>query len=298
MCGGYEAVFPTISIRESQHCFESNVGGYTEYEDDFDDPHCVKLRPIDLCILPLASEENIMTTPAISREVALRIGLAAKVLPQVSPRDLLPVLMATFGNALTEDDLKHITEADLRTALEKVSSEEDTEGTTINEEAIKLAVSYLRGEETVLPKLPQIQACEEGDMPGSVRIAVASSTEEKIDGHFGSCPRFLIYQLSADEYRLIDIRSTEGDDEADDKNAFRVDLVKDCHVIFIQSVGGPAAAKIVRAGIYPMKKPEGGSAKETLEELQLVMKGTPPPWLAKAMGRDSSRELKFSDENE
>ena len=238
-----------------------------------------------------------MTAPAISREVALRIGLAAKVLPHVSPRDLLLVLMETLGNALTEDDLKRIIEADLLTALKSVGGEEDVEGSAINEEAMALAVRYLRGEETNLPKLPEIQAYEEGDMPGSIRIAIASSTEEKIDGHFGSCPRYLIYQLSDEEYRLIDIRSPDGAEEADDKNAFRVDLVKDCHVIFVQSVGGPAAAKIVRAGIYPMKKPEGGSAKETLEELQQVMKGTPPPWLAKAMGRDSSKELKFPDEN-
>lgn len=236
-----------------------------------------------------------MSTPAISREAALRIGLAAKVLSQISPRDLLLVLMETLGNTLTEEDLKRITEADLSAALESLGAKDDMENTGINREAMKLAVRYLWGEETNLPKLPEIHAYEEGDMPGSLRIAIASCTEEKIDGHFGSCSHFLIYQLSADEYRLIDIRSSDGAEDSDDKNEFRVNLIKDCHVLFVQSVGGPAAAKIVRAGVYPMKKPDGGSAKETLEELQHVMKGNPPPWLAKAMGRDSSKELKFSE---
>ena len=236
-----------------------------------------------------------MATPALSREVALRVGLAAKILPQVSPRDLLLVLMESLGSPLTEESLRRITVTDLRAALQSVDGEEDTEDTAVSKEAMKLAVRYLWGEETEMPTLPQIHAYEEGDMPGSVRVAIASATGEEVDGHFGSCPRYLIYQLSTDEYRLIDIRTTEEADNADDKNAFRASLVKDCQVIFVQSVGGPAAAKIVRAGVYPMKKPEGGSAIETLQELQQVMKGTPPRWLAKAMGKASDKELKYAE---
>lgn len=239
-----------------------------------------------------------MATPAISREAALKIGLAAKVLSNVSPGDLLLVLMETLGNSLTEDDLSRITEADLGAALERVASKENIEDSVTNKEAMKLAVRYLRGEETDFPGLPQIHEYKEGEMPNSLRIAIASCTGEEIDGHFGSCSRYLIYQLSTEEYRLIDIRSAAGAQKSDDKNAFRVNLVQDCHVILFQSVGGPAAAKIVKAGVHPMKKPDGGSAKETLEELQQVMKGTPPPWLAKAMGRGSSKELKFLEENE
>jgi len=231
----------------------------------------------------------------LSREVALRVGLAAKILPDVSPRDLLLVLMETLGNSLTEEKLKQITVTDLRAALQSVDGEEDTEDTAVSKEAMKLAVRYLWGEEVDEPKLPAIQSYKEDDMPGSVRVAVASATGEEVDGHFGSCPRYLVYQLSPDELRLIDIRTTEEADVAEDKNAFRASIVKDCHVIFMQSVGGPAAAKIVRAGIYPMKKPEGGSASEALMELQNVMNSSPPPWLAKAMGADTGKTLKYSE---
>ena len=41
-----------------------------------------------------------------------------------------------------------------------------------------------------------IKPYQEGDMPNSIRIAVASNTGEQLDGHFGSCHRYLIYQLS------------------------------------------------------------------------------------------------------
>ncbi len=49
------------------------------------------------------------------------------------------------------------------------------------------------------------------------------------------------------------------------------------------SIGGPAAAKVVRRDIHPVKKPDGGEAKILLAELQAAL-AAPPPWLAKAMG--------------
>ena len=44
-----------------------------------------------------------------------------------------------------------------------------------------------------------------------------------------------------------------------------------------------------------MKKPDGGSAVEALLELQAVMRTSPPPWLAKAMGIQANKELKYSE---
>jgi hypothetical protein len=94
----------------------------------------------------------------------------------------------------------------------------------------------------------------------------------------------------------VDIRSTAGADQADDKNAFRAEIIADCHVMYVQSIGGPAAAKVVRAGIYPMKMAEGGKAPEVLAKLQSVMGGTPPPWLAKIIGIPAEKRTKFSAE--
>jgi nitrogen fixation protein NifX len=132
--------------------------------------------------------------------------------------------------------------------------------------------------------LPKISPYQDGDVPDSIRIAIASNSQEQLDGHFGSCLRYLIYQLSATELRLIDIRSAAGADLSDDKNAYRARLISDCHVLYVVSVGGPAAAKVIKAGIYPMKIVEGGSAREILTGLQQVIATSPPPWLAKILG--------------
>lgn len=237
-----------------------------------------------------------MNAQSISREVALRIGLAARILPGVDARQVMEVLKERLGFPLTEDRLTKMTVTDLKTGLASLDGEEDSEDATIGMEYLKLAVRYLWGEEGVEPDLPKIQAYQEGDMPGSIRVAIGSNGADAIDGHYGSCPRFLVYQLSPEEIRLVDIRSTAGADQADDKNAFRAELICDCHVMYVQSIGGPAAAKVVRAGIYPMKIPEGGKALEVLEKLQTVMGGSPPPWLAKIIGVPADKRTKFTAE--
>jgi nitrogen fixation protein NifX len=235
-----------------------------------------------------------MTAQALSRDVALRIGLAARALPGVDARRLLQVLTDKIGQPLTEGRLAKVTVTHLKTGFTSLDGEEDGEDTGIGMEYLKLAVRCLWGEETAGPQLPVPQPYTEGDMPGSIRVAVASSGAENIDGHFGSCPRFLIYQVHPDELRLVDVRSTDGADEADDKNAFRAALIGDCHVAYMQSVGGPAAAKVVRAGIHPIKLPEGGHAPEVLGQLQAVMEGAPPPWLAKIIGVPAEQRVRFA----
>jgi hypothetical protein len=82
-------------------------------------------------------------------------------------------------------------------------------------------------------------------------------------------------------------------DYAEDKNGFRADLIKDCQVLYVVSIGGPAAAKVNRADIWPMKKIDGGEAAQVLQEVQTAMQGTPPPWLAKIMGVAHEERLKY-----
>lgn len=237
-----------------------------------------------------------MNAPALTRELALRIGLAAKVLPGIDVRQLMQVLDNRVGAPITEAKLKKVTVTHLKTGLSSLDGEEDGEDAAISMEYLKLAVRYLWGEEGIEEALPDIQPYKEGDMPGSIRVAVASNGAEELDGHFGSCPRFLVYQMNKDDIRLIDLRPTDGADEAEDKNAFRTDLIKDCHVLYVQSVGGPAAAKVVRGGIYPLKHPEGGNARNVLTDLQKVMENSPPPWLAKILGISAEQRVRFSAE--
>ncbi len=120
-------------------------------------------------------------------------------------------------------------------------------------------------------------------MAGVIRVACASNGDEMLDGHFGSCEHFLIYQVSPKEVLLLEERPTAAADDAEDKNVARAALINDCQVVFVQSIGGPAAAKVVRAGVHPVKVPKPAPTREVLAKLQTALVN-PPPWLAKAMG--------------
>ena len=79
-------------------------------------------------------------------------------------------------------------------------------------------------------KLPKLEAVAEDGMPDSIRVACASNSQEELDGHFGSCKRFLIYQVSAHDCRLIDIRRAIERAGVDEKNAYRGSLIEDCQI--------------------------------------------------------------------
>jgi len=232
-----------------------------------------------------------MSTPALSRDAALRIALAARTLPGIDVGQLLEILHRRIEGDINEDTLKTITVTHLKTGFGSADGEEDGEDISIGLPAIKEAVRILWGENADEP-LPTVTPVSE-PTPGSIRVAIASNSGEALNGHFGSCIRFLVYELSADAITLIDIRSALEADFAEDRNLFRAQLIGDCQVLYVVSIGGPAAAKVVRAGIYPIKMTDGGEAPEILRKLQVVMKGAPPPWLAKILGVGAEERVRF-----
>ncbi len=235
-----------------------------------------------------------MSVASINRETALRIALAARVLPGVDVGQLLEMLSRKLKTDLNESGLTKITVADFKKSFEKNEGEEDGEEVRITVEEMKEAVRILWGE-TALNALPTIEPLT-NSLDRSIRVAVASNSGEKLDGHFGSCIRYLIYQLSEEKIQLIDIRSAVDAAVSAEKNAFRADLISDCELLFVVSIGGPAAARVVRVGTHPIKKPKGGEAREILTELQGVMKNSPPPWLAKLFGDDAEQRVRFERE--
>lgn len=227
--------------------------------------------------------------PSLSEEVALRIALAARALPDTDVRDLLVGVISLVGEPLTIAKL-----AKLRLGkLKQLDGMDDVE-----ELYLKEALSLLKGRNVKFEPepLPQVQPYTHGAMPGSIRVACASNSGDQIDGHFGSCARFLIYQLACDEARLVDIRTPGPVQEDADKNAQRAELINDCQVLYTVSIGGPAAAKVVRAGLHPIKMPGGGHASDVLLRLQQTLAGSPPPWLAKVMGLDPQLRARYREE--
>lgn len=228
----------------------------------------------------------------LNEEIALRIGLAARELPDTDAARLLRVLDDAIGLPPSVDKLAGLSVKELKAAADGELAQMDTA-------VLKTALTYLKGEfKLENHALPELDAYSEGDMPGSIRVAVASNSGELLNGHFGSCKRFLIYQVSATENRLIAIRDVDDTLAQDDKNAYRASLINDCQLLFIVSIGGPAAAKVVRAGAHPIKKPQMGEARAEIAALQSVIGADAPPWLAKAMGQKPEDRIRFAQDEE
>ena len=229
-----------------------------------------------------------MSSTPISKDIALRIALAARLLPDNDPARLLKVLDDAVGLPPTAKKLE-------RLRLRAFKAAGDGGFANIDDEVLKKVIEILTGNDASIATDLDLEfdSYTEGDMPGSLRIACASNSAEEMDGHFGSCKRFLIYQVNEKEIRLLESRKADGPESRDDKNIYRAELINDCQILFVASIGGPAAAKVVKAGVHPVKYPLGGNARECLMELQKTISVAPPPWLAKVMGQNAESRVRF-----
>lgn len=228
----------------------------------------------------------------LSNDLALRIGLAAREIPDTDAGRLIHVLTDALNQPLSVKKLGSLKLSQLKLAA-------NGEFSNVDSSLLESALSRLKEEtKLTLNALPAIQPYADGDMPDSIRVACASNKDEKLDGHFGSCQRFLIYQVNSSEIRLVDIIEMDDVDNSDDKNALRASLLKGCQILFVASIGGPAAAKVVKAGVHPIKKLDAGLAIVAIQSLQLVIGDNAPPWLAKVMGQTPEQRIRFEQEAE
>ncbi|MBC1192422.1 MAG: hypothetical protein EWV83_13855 [Microcystis sp. M_OC_Ca_00000000_S217Cul] len=147
-----------------------------------------------------------MVPKTLSNETALRIALASKALPRTSSADLFDALYNCLGEDINETNLNQITVTNLKTAFGQtyeLDGEEDGEDADANDiahlkEAVRILWGEIEDDEHQHP-LPPIEFYSEGEMPQSIRVAVASNSGENLDGHFGSCLRYLVYQLGSAE---------------------------------------------------------------------------------------------------
>jgi len=230
-----------------------------------------------------------MTESALSDEIALRIGLAARALPDTDIARLLRALSDAVGLPPTAASLDNLTVKSLKQAA-------DGELSDIDNASLKEALARLKGQgDTAVEPAPEPESYSEGELPGSIRVACASNGGELLDGHFGSCQRFLVYQVGPNQFKLIDCREidTSAGELQDDKNAYRASLIADCQVLYVASIGGPAAAKVVKRDIHPIKRPQMGNAREHIAELARTLTDKAPPWLAKTMGTGIDGRVRF-----
>ncbi|MBJ6750309.1 nitrogen fixation protein NifX [Geomonas anaerohicana] len=120
-----------------------------------------------------------------------------------------------------------------------------------------------------------------------MKIAFTTRTGETIDMHFGQAEFFHIWEVGPDEAHYVQtVTVSEYGSDEEDRIAARANLLSDCAIVYTMQIGGPAAAKLVAKRIHPMKTNVEVGLKESIEKMQEVLRGNPPPWLRKAMNKD------------
>jgi len=132
-------------------------------------------------------------------------------------------------------------------------------------------------------------------------MKVAFSTQDKlrVDAHFGWAKNIAIYDVTAEGSTFIENFEFGGkleEDGDEDKLAPKLDAVKDCAILYVAAIGGSGAARVVAAKIHPIKVPQPESIAEILEKLQVVLQGTPPPWLRKVLTKGQEKTNSFEDD--
>jgi nitrogen fixation protein NifX len=131
-----------------------------------------------------------------------------------------------------------------------------------------------------------------------MKIAFATQDLKRVDAHFGWAKNIAIYEIGPEGHQFLEAIQFDGDlqeDGNEDKLAPKIDAIKDCAILYVAAIGGSGAARVGANNIHPMKVNEPEQISDLLVKLENVLKGTPPPWLRKALSKGKERTLDFDE---
>jgi nitrogen fixation protein NifX len=131
-----------------------------------------------------------------------------------------------------------------------------------------------------------------------MKVAFATQDLKRVDAHFGWAKNIAIYEISPEVSRFVEAVQFDGDlqeDGNEDKLAPKLDAIRDCAILYVAAIGGSGAARVVAQNVHPVKVTQPEDIGDILVKLQEVLRGTPPPWLRKAMRKGQERTLDFDD---
>jgi nitrogen fixation protein NifX len=134
---------------------------------------------------------------------------------------------------------------------------------------------------------------------GNMKVAFATQDMKRVDAHFGWAKQIAIYEVTEDGHEFLEAVQFDGElaeDGNEDKLAPKLEAIKDCAILYVAAIGGSGAARVIAHKIHPIKVNEPEVIEEILKKLQVVLRGSPPPWLRKALRKGQELSLDFDEE--
>ncbi|MBD2202029.1 nitrogen fixation protein NifX [Calothrix sp. FACHB-1219] len=124
-----------------------------------------------------------------------------------------------------------------------------------------------------------------------MKIAFTTSDQVHINAHFGWAKKIDVYEVSPEGYQFLNTLRFDGDlkeDGNEDKLVPKIEALADCTIVYVSAIGGSAAARLIKKRITPIKvRSEDDKITDLLDQLVQTLKGSPPPWLRKALQQKS-----------
>src|SRR4030066_453363 len=111
---------------------------------------------------------------------------------------------------------------------------------------------------------------------GRMKIAFATQDLKRVDAHFGGAKNIAIYEVTPEGHRFLEAVQFDGDlqeDGNEDKLAPKLEVIKDCAILYVAAIGGSGAARVVASNIHPIQVQEPEVIDDILIKLQGVQIG-------------------------
>ena len=152
-------------------------------------------------------------------------------------------------------------------------------------------------------KLMRVDALDKPVDPATrIRVAFASSDLKKVDQHFGSAERFVLYDLISDEHMLHEVFEFGSlDQDGNERKLLEKFVALDgCVAVYCLAVGPSAVRQLMSLNIQPIKVTYGTPISSLLQDLHKGLQEGPQGWLARALavkeGKDESRFDEMDEE--
>jgi nitrogen fixation protein NifX len=134
-----------------------------------------------------------------------------------------------------------------------------------------------------------------------MKVAFATQDQQRVDAHFGWAKHLAVYDVTPAGYHFVEaipFGEDLAEDGNEDKLAPKLDAIRDCAIVYVAAIGGSAAARVVAAKLHPIKVASPEPILDILDKLQVVLAGTPPPWLRKALMKGQEKSFDFENDAE
>lgn len=133
-----------------------------------------------------------------------------------------------------------------------------------------------------------------------MKIAFTTNDKVHINAHFGSARKIDVYEVDKEGFKFIETLVFDGnlnEDGNEDKLLPKIEALYDCTIVYVSTIGGSAAARLIKKNITPIKaRSEEQEVADVLNELVKTLNGNPPPWLRKALNQRSQSLEELEEE--